>query len=224
MLRSVRSEAIDGPGITGRGKKAIDAAGVPAPSSEDSRRGVRDFCIGLLIVLATACLVLGLTLPVIRLTHLYLWSDTHSFVSVVHALYAGNEIVLATILVVFSVLFPVLKLVYLLAAYTLLSTGSPHCRLMLSRLSWLGKWSMLDVLVLALVIFYVKASAFSDAAALPGVYFFAASVLLTMLAYALVEHHAAPTREFTSRIDQDAAGVKISNLSVSRTQRPDSAP
>lgn len=159
------------------------------------RKGLRDFLIGLMIILATACLVLGLTMPVIQLTHLYIWSDTHSFISVVRALYADNEIILATILVVFSILFPALKLVYLLAAYTMLSAGSPHYHLMLSRLSWLGKWSMLDVLVLALVIFYIKANTFTDASTLPGVYFFAASVLLTMFAYGLVEHDAEPVRK-----------------------------
>jgi len=41
---------------------------------------------------------------------------------------------------------------------------------------------MLDVLVLALVIFYVKISGIGDANTLPGIWFFAASVILTLLA------------------------------------------
>jgi len=46
---------------------------------------------------------------------------------------------------------------------------------------------MLDVLLLALVVFYAKATQFADATTLPGVYFFAASVFLTMIAYSLIE-------------------------------------
>ncbi|MGO9986088.1 MAG: paraquat-inducible protein A, partial [Rhodomicrobium sp.] len=61
------------------------------------------------------------------------------------------------------------------------------------RIEWLGKWSMLDVLVLALLVFYAKSTGLADAVALPGVYFFAASVILTMIAYALIdrEFHSA---------------------------------
>jgi len=141
-----------------------------------------------MIVGATASLVLGLTLPVIELTYFWLWSDTHSLISIVRALFAEQEWFLAAIVVVFSMLFPAIKLLYLLVAYTTMASGAGARTRILNRMSWLGKWSMLDVLVLALVIFYVKASALTEAAALPGIYFFSAAVLMTMIAYALVEH------------------------------------
>jgi len=156
---------------------------------------VRTFAVGIMIIGATACLVLGLTLPVIELTYFYVWSDTHSFVSIVRALYVEQELFLASILVVFSMLFPGIKLLYLLVAYTTMAAGGGARLRALNRMSWLGKWSMLDVLVLALVIFYVKASALTEAAALPGIYFFSGAVLMTMLAYALVEH--SPTAHDT---------------------------
>jgi len=38
-------------------------------------------------------------------------------------------------------------------------------------------------MVLALMIFYVNASGYTEASVLPGVYFFAASTLMTMFAY-----------------------------------------
>ena len=150
--------------------------------------GLRTFLVGALIFGATTCLVLGLTMPVIELTYFYVWSDTHSFISIVRALLAEQEIFLAGILGVFSMFFPAIKLVYLLVAYTTMATGGDARNRALNRMAWLGKWSMLDVLVLALVIFYVKSGALTEAAALPGVYFFAGAVLMTMIAYALVEH------------------------------------
>lgn len=152
---------------------------------------LRTFGVGLMIVGAAMCLVLGLTMPVIELTYFYVWSDTHSFISIVRALYAEQEVFLAGVLVVFSMLFPAIKLVYLLVAYTCMAAGEGARKRMLNRMSWLGKWSMLDVLVLALVIFYVKASALTQATTLPGIYFFSGAVLMTMLAYALVEHSPA---------------------------------
>ena len=53
----------------------------------------------------------------------------------------------------------------------------------ISTMEWLGRYSMTDVMVLALMIFYVNSSGYTEASVLPGVYFFAASVLITMLAY-----------------------------------------
>jgi len=47
---------------------------------------------------------------------------------------------------------------------------------------------LLDVLALALTIFYVKSSNLADAVTLPGIYFFTAAVVLTMIAHGWVKH------------------------------------
>ncbi len=168
--------------------RAQGPGAVASPPPAAASGLIRTSLVGLMIIGATASLVLGLTLPVIELTYFWLWSDTHSLISIVRALFAEQEWFLAGIVVVFSMLFPAIKLLYLLVAYTTMASGAGARTRILSRMSWLGKWSMLDVLVLALVIFYVKASALTEAAALPGIYFFSAAVLMTMIAYALVEH------------------------------------
>jgi len=191
----------DRPSLTARNSQADQAASGPRrkqaassdpPATVQAPGTLQMLAVGVMIVGATASLVLGLTLPVIELTYFYVWTDTHSFVSIVRALYAQQELFLASILVVFSMLFPAVKLIYLLVAYTTMAAGGDARRRVLHRMSWLGKWSMLDVLVLALVIFYIKASALTEAAALPGIYFFSAAVLMTMIAYALVEHGPSP--------------------------------
>ena len=53
----------------------------------------------------------------------------------------------------------------------------------ISAMEWLGRYSMTDVMVLALMIFYINASGYTEATVLPGIYFFAASAIMTMLAY-----------------------------------------
>jgi paraquat-inducible protein A len=52
---------------------------------------------------------------------------------------------------------------------------------------------MTDVMVLALMIFYVNSSGYTEAHVLPGIYFFAASALMTMFAYGWA-NTVAPSR------------------------------
>lgn len=149
--------------------------------------GRRSFLLGLMIVGATVCLVLGLTLPIMRLTRFYIWTDVHSLVSIVRELYLSGEIFLASIICIFSVIFPFFKLLYLLALYSIRQVHPGGPGRWLKRISWLGKWSMLDVLVLALVIFYAKATNLADATSMPGIYMFTLTVILTMIANSMIE-------------------------------------
>ncbi len=137
------------------------------------------------IVASAWLLFLGVTEPVLKLTKLYFLEDEHSLWSVVRALFHKDEYFLGTIIFVFSIVFPALKLFYLLVVAVSPPISDRHH--IMQWMSWLGKWSMLDVLVLALVIFYAKSNELADAATLPGVYYFTGSVVLTMLAYGWVK-------------------------------------
>lgn len=157
----------------------------------------RRFWINVVTLAAAVSLVLGITLPTIKLTKLYVWTDEHSIISAIWALYRDNELFLAALIFLFSIIFPALKLFYLIVVTTL-ATRRPLARdRIFSRLEWLGKWSMMDVLVLALIIFYVNASAVANANALPGIYYFTAAVFLTMFAYALVKSGVSQQRHYT---------------------------
>ena len=152
--------------------------------------GVRSFFLGILIVAASVCLVLGLTMPIVRLTRFYMWTDVHSMVSILEALYQSHEFFLAAIIGLFSVVFPFVKLLYLLGLHSARQVSPARRNRVLRHLAWLGKWSMLDVLVLALLIFYAKSTRLADAVSMPGIYMFASAVVLTMMAYAIVEYDA----------------------------------
>src|SRR5215470_14895524 len=140
------------------------------PLRPETLRGLRAFVIFVLTLSAAVCLVLGLTLPVMQLTRLYFWTNTHSILSVLSALYAAGEVFLASVIFFFSIVFPAFKLLYITAAGTLISAAPARRGRWLKRIEWLGKWSMLDVLVLALLVFYAKANLLADAVALPGIY------------------------------------------------------
>ena len=84
----------------------------------------------------------------------------------------------------FSIVFPCLKLGLLnVAAYAGAGTASQ----IPTWLQALSNWSMLDVMLVALVIFAAKTSGLATAFTLPGVWLFAASAVLTALASALLK-------------------------------------
>lgn len=143
----------------------------------------RNFVLSFLIIVATVFFVLGIILPVIRFTTVYVWTNEHSIATIIWALFENQEYFLTVVLFLFSILFPFLKLLYLLTLVTSPDIPPEFRKRSISTMEWLGRYSMTDVMVLALMIFYVNSSGYTEASVLPGVYFFAASALITMLAY-----------------------------------------
>ncbi|MDP2803615.1 MAG: paraquat-inducible protein A, partial [Phreatobacter sp.] len=140
--------------------------------------------MSLAIIGAAVCLALGISLPIIRLTKYVFWTTEHSLLSTVEVLIADGQTFLGGTVLIFSIVLPVLKLLYLLLVSTLPAAEITRQHSRLKALEWLGKWSMHDVLVLALTIFFIKAQGIYDAASLSGVYFFTAAVVLMILSYA----------------------------------------
>ncbi|MEO1793696.1 MAG: paraquat-inducible protein A, partial [Pseudomonadota bacterium] len=83
----------------------------------------------------------------------------------------------------FSMLFPFLKLFYLLTLVTSPDLSPEFRARSIATMEFLGRYSMTDVMVLALMIFYVNSLGYTEASVLPGAYYFAASALMTMFAY-----------------------------------------
>lgn len=144
---------------------------------------LRNFLLALFILTAAICFALGVILPSIRFTTIYVWTNEHSIASIIYALYRTQEYFLAAVLGMFSVVFPFLKLLYLLTLCLSPNLSDTFRQKSLSTMEWLGRYSMTDVMVLALMIFYMNSSGYIEARVLPGVYCFAASALMTMFAY-----------------------------------------
>jgi paraquat-inducible protein A len=143
----------------------------------------RNFVLSFLIILATVFFALGIILPVIRFTTVYVWTNQHSIATIIWALFENEEYFLTVVLFLFSIFFPFLKLFYLLTLVTSPDIPPEFRKKSISTMEWLGRYSMTDVMVLALMIFYVNSSGYTEATVQPGVYFFAASAIITMLAY-----------------------------------------
>lgn len=170
------------------------------------RLGGRRFLLSLAIIAAAVCLALGVSLPIIKLTKYVFWSTEHSLLTAVTVLIQSNQLFLGITVLVFSILLPVLKLFYLVLLSTLPSAEIRRQGFRLRALEWLGKWSMHDVLVMALMIFFIKSQGLYDAASLTGVYFFTAAVVLMILAYAWLR------TETQSLTEQQAAAFEAAPL------------
>ncbi len=138
---------------------------------------------------ASVCFALGLVLPLLHVERLFLFSNEPSLVGVIASLWAEGDRLLGVVITLFSVAFPALKLGLLHnAAY-----GRPGGKDGIP--AWfraVSNWSMLDVVLVALVIFAARTSGLATAFTKPGLWFFAASVLLTAAASALLKKAHEP--------------------------------
>ena len=185
--------------------RASAAAAAPAPPSIAKKppqpsSTMRNFAFSFLIILATVFFALGVMLPAIRFTTVFVWTNQHSVATIIWALWQNEEFFLCFVIFMFSIFFPFMKLFYLLTLVTSPDMPAEFRNKSISAMEWLGRYSMTDVMVLALMIFYINASGYTEASVLPGVYFFAASAIMTMLAYGWansvtpgLRRHAAPS-------------------------------
>jgi paraquat-inducible protein A len=163
--------------------EGLAASPVQEPEPTGPIPAFRNFVLSFLIIVATVSFALGIILPSIRFTTIYVWTNEHSIGTIIWALWDSEEFFLCTVLFLFSVLFPFLKLLYLLTLVASPDIPPEFRKKSIATMEWLGRYSMTDVMVLALMIFYVNSSGYTEARVLPGIYFFAASALITMLAY-----------------------------------------
>lgn len=138
-----------------------------------------------LIIAAAICYIPANVLPVMtRIT--LLWTTEDTIMDGIIALYQEGSWHLALIVLVASIVIPMAKLIalaYLLIMVQFGLIGSNIERTRLYRLiDFVGRWSMLDVFVVTLAVALVQLQPFLMAKPLPGVIFFAAVVVLTMLA------------------------------------------
>jgi paraquat-inducible protein A len=186
----------------------LAAARGPRPAGASTMRSLG---FSLLLITATVFFVLGVMLPAIRFTTVYVWSNQHSVATIIWALYSKQDFLLCLVLFLVSVFFPFLKLLYLLTLVT-----SPHLprefrARSIAAMEWLGRYSMTDVMVLALMIFYINSSGYAEATVLPGIYFFAASALMTMLAYGWA-NSLGPSTTTTTAAPQSSLQARLAEV------------
>jgi paraquat-inducible protein A len=139
-----------------------------------------DRLIGWGLLLAAFLLMAGWLLPMMTLSRFVFLSQEVSLLQGVWELAKEGEYFLFALLAGFSILFPAVKLLLGL----LLWYGAAEPSRQGSWLRWLdfiGRWSMLDVFVVALIVVAVKVSLIDDVELHGGLYAFTLAILLSML-------------------------------------------
>jgi len=145
--------------------------------------------INLLLGFALCLLLVGMYAPLLELEKFWVFSSQVSLYSSLLSLWHKHEFFLFVLLFLFSVLTPLLKLgVLTLIANQPDGLVRQHGRL-LRWMETFGKWSMLDVFVVALLLVSVKLGVVATVRLHYGIYLFAAAVLLIQgLSFWLARH------------------------------------
>jgi paraquat-inducible protein A len=135
-----------------------------------------------MLISAFMLFVVGIFAPVLTFERFFIFSNRVSIITGLFQLLSEGHHILFGLIFIFSIVLPLLKLAVLFRVWN----GRVHDRQRHQRLLHLigqfGKWSMLDVFVAALLIVTVRLGAIADVKVHFGLYAFAASVVLTMLA------------------------------------------
>jgi paraquat-inducible protein A len=137
-----------------------------------------------MLVLSLVLLIVGLFAPLMTFRQFFIFTDTVSLLDAMWLLLEDGHPWLFALVVLFSIVFPVFKLIILFISS--LDMATRHHRVLLGWIARYGKWSMLDVFIVAVVIVSIRMETLADATVHYGLYAFAASIILSMLTTSLV--------------------------------------
>lgn len=153
---------------------------LPGTLAADSRGP--DRFLGLLLLAAAAALLAGWLLPVMTVRTLLVFYDEVSILTGAFRLLESGDYALFLLILLFTVVLPVGKLVFAWLAWAHLRVDDPRVRRLLHWIEAIGRWSMLDVFVAAMVVVVIKLSLVSDVEIHAGLYVFIVAVMLSMIA------------------------------------------
>jgi len=133
-----------------------------------------------LLVLSTGLLAAGLVLPMMTITKLIMFSNSFSVASAVFELVEKGQLILFIIVAGFSIVMPILKIMILFKIVLNKENNSKTIKKLLHLMHEYGRWAMLDVMVVALLIVAVKLGAIASIEVHSGLFIFGFSVLLIM--------------------------------------------
>lgn len=133
-----------------------------------------------LLYVSAALIVGGLLMDSVHRPGM-LGGSSYNIIGVLGAMWEAGEYVVAVIVFLFSIIFPLAKT---LTAAVLFRFGNRASKRAASLMQFLGKWSMLDVFLVAFLIGMTQLAALMTVRPLMGLYLFGAGVILNNVATA----------------------------------------
>ncbi len=148
-----------------------------------------DLVVLVALMTSIVLLLMGLSHPVLYTQQLVFWKDTYSVWTGILDLWRLKERALALIVFFFSMVFPFAKFAALVCIWYVRMDHAQRVTL-LHWLGILGKWSMLDVFMVAILIVLVKIGSLAKIEPRIGIYYFGAAILCSMLTTMYVDRLA----------------------------------
>jgi paraquat-inducible protein A len=152
-----------------------------------------------LVVLAYVLYIPANLLPILE-SRALLTAESNTIMSGILLFWEGGSWMIAALVFIASIVVPLTKLfalTWLLVSVQMKSRARPYQRTQLYRMvEFIGRWSMLDIYVVALTVTLVQVGSLASIEVGPGALAFGAVVVITMIA----------ARSFDPRLIWDAAG------------------
>ena len=133
-----------------------------------------------LLMVATLFFLLGLFLPMITISKFMVINNSISIISGLAELINEGQILIFMIVGIFSVLLPIFKIGFLFLLLQSTITTTKQYKKLLYLMHEYGRWTMLDVMVVAMLIATVKLGVIASIQVHVGLYLFGLAVLLLM--------------------------------------------
>jgi paraquat-inducible protein A len=143
--------------------------------------------IGPGLLLSFLLFISGLIIPVASVDKLLFFTGSYSILAFIHELFQQGNYLIGSAITLFSVIFPLLKLFQAARFWWFIDHRSVRITTALRRLEMLGKWSMMDVFVVAIGIVIATSTQLANMTPRIGIYLFGMSVLVGMLAVGQME-------------------------------------
>jgi paraquat-inducible protein A len=135
-----------------------------------------------LLLFTFALFLTGAFFPFFHVKKFWVFAEAVSVVGGIITLFREGEYFLFAVLTLFTLVFPCAKLGLLALIWLERDHDLPRLQKLHGRVAALGKWSMLDVFIVAILIVTMKAAGLAQISIGLGLYLFTFSVVFTQLA------------------------------------------
>jgi paraquat-inducible protein A len=136
--------------------------------------------IPVLALVALGLLAWGVFVPALTFENLFA-DDTFSVLTGIQGFFESGNLLLGVLLLSFSVLFPAVKMITIVTLWFARIDAQRRAEVV-RWLELLGKWSLLDAFVIAVLVGTVQLGILSEARAEPGIWLYLAAIVLSLIA------------------------------------------
>jgi paraquat-inducible protein A len=146
-----------------------------------------------LLTLSLFLILVGLFEPALVVTEMGLFETRYSIVKGIRTFFEQGQTALGILVLTVSVIIPIFKILFCFGVLTVAKSG-PRVSAWLRNLGILSPWSLTEVFILAIIILVLNGQLITSASLRPGAWFFAAGVVVSLIAIIALQRTLANAR------------------------------